>query len=516
MMLVTSILIHLMFGFAVSISTQDQVNQKRETVLDRIVHIEEELITDVPKVARWCDQLTLKKDRINIGECDLYVEEEGEGMPIVLLHGGPGGTHHSFHPHFSRAKRFARVIYYDQRGCGLSDYIPGEAYTVSQAVDDLESLRKALGIGKWTVLGWSYGGLLGQCYTMEYPERVAGLILMTAEPALRGELNPTRQYDFISDEEKKKLLELRFLYFSGKLTLVQLVLNAQLSGDWKRQHFYRPTMEEIVRGALYEWKHDNNFNEVMSSDARKIHLAGAFEGCPIPTLIIEGKWDLTWNTDKPRKIHENHPGSELVIFERSGHSPFEDEPERFFRVIKDFIQHLPQVSDAEITQWKKYGSTWKRNQEDPFLVSEMGQDETKAIEAFHLIRKGIEEGEPFEDVTTPIHGLLSFLSILNRKDFEGMKRIQRGGDWTEAMLEEWDERMSQIDVLRAPIPPDRPDQAQIWPVYLKDASTGKFIDTHLFGYWNGRWYRCGNMGSPADWRRHEEKIREAFISNMKK
>ena len=101
-------------------------------------------------------------------------------------------------------------------------------------------------------------------------------------------------------------------------------------------------------------------------------------------------------------------------------------------------------------------------------------------------------------------------------DFEGMKRIQRGGDWTEAMLEEWDERMSQIDVLRAPIPPDRPDQAQIWPVYLKDASTGKFIDTHLFGYWNGRWYRCGNMGSPADWRRHEEKIREAFISNMKK
>ena len=60
---------------------------------------------------------------------------------MVLLHGGPGGTHHYFHPTFSRAAEFSRVIYYDQRGCGLSDYAPGEGYTIQQAADDIEALR---------------------------------------------------------------------------------------------------------------------------------------------------------------------------------------------------------------------------------------------------------------------------------------------------------------------------------------------------------------------------------------
>jgi len=334
--------------------SQGEMRPKKETILDRIVYIEQKLLLDIPGVPRWCHLLSLQQRRVNIGDCELYVEQEGEGTPIVLLHGGPGGTHHSFHPQFSRAKEFAHIIYYDQRGCGQSDYVPGEGYTVSQAVNDLESLRKALGIDKWVVLGWSYGGLLGQCYTMEYPERVAGLILVTAEPALREQLKPTRQYDYLSDEEKKKLQQLRFLYFSGQLTLQQLVFNAHLNGDWKRQFFYRPTREEIARGALYEWKHDNGFNDIMSSDASKIHLSGAFDGCPIPTLIIEAKWDLTWNTDKPKKIHANHPGSELVVLEKSGHSPFKDEPEHFFRLIRDFVGQLTDVADSDIAQWKKY------------------------------------------------------------------------------------------------------------------------------------------------------------------
>lgn len=340
---------------------------QRETVLDRVVHIEEEVILNIPNISRWCERLELKKSRVNIGDCELYVEEEGKGIPIVLLHGGPGGTHHSFHPHFSRAKEFARVIYYDQRGCGLSDYVPGPGYTVSQAVNDLENLRKVMGIEKWVVLGWSYGGLLGQCYTMEYPERVAGLILMTAEPALREQLNPSRQRDFLSEEEIKKIRELQFMYFSGRLSLEQMVFNAQRNGDWKRQHYYKPTMEEFAYGALYEWKQDKGFNDIMSSDARKIHLAGAFEDCPIPTLIIEAEWDLTWNTDKPEKIHANHPGSELVVFEKSGHGPFKDEPERFFMLIGDFTGRLKDVSNSDIAQWKEYLSKWKKEQEDPFF-----------------------------------------------------------------------------------------------------------------------------------------------------
>ncbi len=93
-----------------------QNQETRESIFDRNVHIEKKLVTEIPHVPRWCDQLQVSKQRINVGDCELYVEEEGQGTPLVLINGGPGGTHHCFHPWFERAKGFARVIYYDQRG----------------------------------------------------------------------------------------------------------------------------------------------------------------------------------------------------------------------------------------------------------------------------------------------------------------------------------------------------------------------------------------------------------------
>jgi proline-specific peptidase len=181
-----------------------------ESIFDRVVNIEPEIYTEIPEVPRWCDRLELKKHRINVGDSELYVDEEGKGMPLVLINGGPGGTHHYFHPWFSRAKKYARVIYYDQRGCGLSDYNPGEnGYSVEQAVEDLDKIRKALNIDKWVVLGYSYGGFLAQYYTIHYPERVAGLVLMGASTGMWVEMERSRQQEFISDEERKRMGEIR-------------------------------------------------------------------------------------------------------------------------------------------------------------------------------------------------------------------------------------------------------------------------------------------------------------------
>ena len=123
---------------------------------------------------------------------------------MVLLHGGPGATHHEFHPAFSKFKDFARIIYYDQRGCGQSEYKPDKGYSVEQAAEDLHHLCQALKLSKWFVLGHSYGGALAQCYTVKYPEDVAGLILVGSAEAAPLALRATRQYDFMSTEERKK------------------------------------------------------------------------------------------------------------------------------------------------------------------------------------------------------------------------------------------------------------------------------------------------------------------------
>ncbi len=94
-----------------------QDHSQQETVLDEVVTIYDEIVYDVPEVPRWCERLGFKNKRVDIGDAELYVETEGDGVPMVLLHGGPGGTHHYFHPQFSRASNYAQVIYYDQRGC---------------------------------------------------------------------------------------------------------------------------------------------------------------------------------------------------------------------------------------------------------------------------------------------------------------------------------------------------------------------------------------------------------------
>ena len=47
-------------------------------------------------------------------------------------------------------------------------------------------------------------------------------------------------------------------------------------------------------------------------------LAGAFAQCPLPTLILEGQWDMSWNTDKPERLHKNHPRAKLLVLPEVG------------------------------------------------------------------------------------------------------------------------------------------------------------------------------------------------------
>ena len=229
----------LLVALTVALHAQDQpaaapVFTARESVLDRKVHLEKEWVLEIPQVPRWCDLLTLKKSRVNIGDCELHCEEEGLGPPLVLVNGGPGNTHHCFHPAFSVATNFSRVIYYDQRGCGLSDYKPGAGYSTAQAIDDLDKLRVALKINRWVVAA---------------------------------------RHD-------------------PKLTPNQQVYNSFLCGEWKLQSwFYRPSNEAVARFIRYDDGQNPRFRKTLNMNTPDVK--DYFQNCPIPTLILEGKYDMT-------------------------------------------------------------------------------------------------------------------------------------------------------------------------------------------------------------------------------
>ena len=366
--LLAGTLLAVAFLGAAGITPPSVSAQEKETIFDRVVHLEAEIITEIPQIPRLEESLGISGKRISVGDAELWVAEEGTGIPMVLINGGPGGTHHVFHPWFGQAANFARVIYYDQRGCGLSDYEPGpDGYSVEQAVEDLEALRQALGLDRFVLLGFSYGGFLAQYYTTHYPENVAGLVLVGAAPNISADLGRSRQYEFISPEELSRMEEvgneLRDLApdrgWSSAEVLALSVYNNHINGDWKRQHYYKPSPERMAQIALYDWVQDQSFSGIMNQSRTRVDLTGAFATDPIPTLIMEGEWDLTWGPEKRAALAANHPNGTLITFEHAGHSIYNEDPDAFFSTLRDFTQGLSPVDPGALSTFRAELKIWR-------------------------------------------------------------------------------------------------------------------------------------------------------------
>src|SRR6056297_2467258 len=121
----------------------------------------------------------------------IYVEQSGraDGLPVVVLHGGPGGgcspaMRRYFDP------EIYRIILFDQRGCGRSrPHASVEANTTWHLVRDIEQIRDTLGIDRWLVFGGSWGATLALIYGQTHPERAAHLVLRGVFLMTRAELD---------------------------------------------------------------------------------------------------------------------------------------------------------------------------------------------------------------------------------------------------------------------------------------------------------------------------------------
>src|SRR5579885_1689871 len=95
----------------------------------------------------------------------IYYEVVGKGTPLLIVHGGPGASHDYFLPAFYALARHNQLIFIDERGSGRSPKLDDpKQYTVENMADDVEAVRQALSLGKISLLGHSYGGVLAQAY----------------------------------------------------------------------------------------------------------------------------------------------------------------------------------------------------------------------------------------------------------------------------------------------------------------------------------------------------------------
>src|SRR5438128_9861265 len=108
----------------------------------------------------------------------IYYKMLGRGEPLMIVHGGPGASHDYFLPYLLPLARHNKLIFIDERGSGRSEKL-GDAsgYTIENMVEDVEAVRQALGLGKISLLGHSYGGALAQAYALKYQRNLSHLIL---------------------------------------------------------------------------------------------------------------------------------------------------------------------------------------------------------------------------------------------------------------------------------------------------------------------------------------------------
>ncbi len=283
-----------------------------------------------------CRNCTGDARAVHVNGFDLYFYEIGaktDHPPIVVVHGGPGSSSAMFKNSFDFLADTYRVIYYDQRGSGYSQIKPDPSYyTIDQLVEELETIRRdEIGSDKMVLIGHSAGGALVQRYALRYSERVEKMVLIASIPANGG---------------RKKSGALVEAYFAAldilggtKLTGDPEEINAwfkETSSEGLIQRLYDPGNASLLKDTGYSSY--VTFREVWRST-----LGGDFDESlrqlTVNTLLIYGAAD-SFGTGEfgMEAIHHLLPNSRLVRFERSGHWPFLEQPDKFQRELRSFLE----------------------------------------------------------------------------------------------------------------------------------------------------------------------------------
>ena len=271
----------------------------------------------------------------------LYLEESGnpDGLPVVFLHGGPGGSCEPEHRRFFDPEQY-RIILFDQRGCGRSKpHASLEQNTTWDLVADLEKIREFLKVEQWVVFGGSWGSTLALAYAQKHPESIMGLIL-------RG--------IFLTRDE-----DIRWFYQGGAARFFPEAWEHFLEpipeleqSDMISAYYKRLTSEnEIVRmGAAKAWSiwegttatllPDKAVVDYFSDPHKALSIAriechyfsnhsffspnqlldNASKLKDIPGFIVHGRYDMICPIDQALSLNRQWGTSQLKIINNAGHA----------------------------------------------------------------------------------------------------------------------------------------------------------------------------------------------------
>ena len=277
---------------------------------------------------------------------DLYVEEVGnpQGQPALFLHGGPGAGLSDNHRRFFDPQHY-RVILFDQRGSGKSTpHASLEENTTWDLVEDIEKIRKRLGISKWIVFGGSWGSTLALAYSETYPEAVSGLILRGIFLCRPEEIQwfyqkgcdlifPDLWEDYVRPIPRSERGDMIAAYYR-RLTHPDEQVRQEAALAWSRwegstvklipdpeviAHFSEIEMAISIARIECHYFINNCFFTQEDQLVRDVSRIRA-----IPGVIVHGRYDVVCPVKNAWDLHKVWPESHLEMIRDAGHAV--DEP----------------------------------------------------------------------------------------------------------------------------------------------------------------------------------------------
>lgn len=270
-----------------------------------------------------------------------------DAPPVVFLHGDQDKAACISRPLGRFLERELRVVYFDQRGSGLSERPVDRDYAIATMVDDIEALRREFGTPKIVVMGHSFGAVLALEYAAKYPTTtshvivVAGLWDTHVQCPLRlarfAQLRPdvyeaARTDTLAADGSRRNDCDIELRARNGL-------------GDDRRQFdlqtiFVDPTLAarldsvNTARNVVY----GSEVNQAVMAAGLNRYRFTRFEALTMPALVVGGKHDGAITPAGLRPLSEKLPDAQYVEFENSGHFVYLDEPDRLATVVTAFVR----------------------------------------------------------------------------------------------------------------------------------------------------------------------------------
>jgi proline iminopeptidase len=270
----------------------------------------------------------------------LYVKIIGKGEPLLIVHGGPGMNHSYFLPHLEKLAKKFRIVFYDQRASGKSVIPSTDSLSLKFFVDDIEAIRQMLGVEKINILGHSWGVILAVNYGISYPDKVKSMILCNPVP-----LSHEFDTEMANNQNKKA---------TGKDSTDRSIIMGSRDFKSANAESYRKILMLSFRNSFYKPSNYSKLNFDMPADyvaASKALYTGlgkdlgqynfyeSVKSFSFPVLVIQGEVDAIPLAASTRTSH-SIPKASLVIFKKSGHFVFIEEPGKFTSIVTRFIKRV--------------------------------------------------------------------------------------------------------------------------------------------------------------------------------